>query len=130
MKFIFSIFALATFLVAPLAQASTVEHLLAELHAAKADLAVLQLNLDAAKQSMSPAGEVAGIQFETNEEMIALKTVTITIEGGTTLQNEVASEAEARRLCESVAFNTNHMWKLVTCEFDGTTIYSDVFIAG
>lgn len=38
--------------------------------------------------------------------------------------------ASAQAQCENIAYNTDHMWKLVTCTFGTETLYRDVFIAG
>jgi hypothetical protein len=36
----------------------------------------------------------------------------------------------AQAQCEAVAYDTENMWKLVTCTFGSEVLYRDVFIAG
>lgn len=56
----------------------------------------------------------------------------VTVDGSTVVNKETTgmTKASAAAQCDEVAYNTENMWKLVTCTFAGETIYSDVFIAG
>lgn len=57
---------------------------------------------------------------------------TITIDEQRVVNKETTymTSSSAQAQCEAVAYNTDNMWKLVTCTFDTEVLYRDVFIAG
>lgn len=44
--------------------------------------------------------------------------------------NDVMLFEEAQAHCDSVAYNTDNMWKQVVCTYDDVELYNDIFIAG
>lgn len=57
---------------------------------------------------------------------------TITIDEQQVVNKETTymTPSSAQAQCEAVAYNTDNMWKLVTCTFGTEVLYRDVFIAG
>ena len=92
------------------------------------------------RESSVIAAQIVAIQaqLEKVSRLLGASVVTsqpdfiITIDEQTVVAKPITgmTTESARSQCERVAYNTDHMWKLVTCTFGSQVLYRDVFIAG
>lgn len=73
---------------------------------------------------------VAGASSTVDPVIESTPVVTIETEWSGTFTAEAATVADAQIACEEIAYNTDYMWQDIMCDYDGTVIYDDVFIAG
>lgn len=134
MKLIASL-AVFTALLVPVAPASamTTEEFIAELQSLQAQLIAVQeqvAQLEATSDTeITSDGEVLGISTEGGEA----DTHTFSVFIDNTLfmnTDDYPSLTEAQLACEAIAFDVTHMWKEIRCEYDGETLYNDIFVAG
>ena len=92
--------------------------------------AVMQITavaIDSAKNENKALPMVAGVSTSAVSDNLFI------FVDGAALESAAAnasSQKRAMELCESVAYDTRNMWKVVECVYEGDLLYSDTFIAG
>ena len=129
MRYFFFCAIIGISLSATTANAMSQAELMSQLRAIEARLLELQTTTsETTTDETVVTGVVAGITT-TSQKDDPLNLI-IEIEGVSTSTFKVSTAVAAQAVCESYAYDTQYMWKQITCTVDEKIIYDDVFIAG